>query len=377
MRLRNKFLLFIPFLLALLGPFVFSFAPMADNGNNNGDQPRLVIKNNRLSGSGFGIYIGPRDEEVLITGNTLTGNAEAIRLTGVKKENLVTDNRIVDNLAGITVRDMYSANEKGYIKYPVDPDNIQIRSNQFRGNEEGNIINLLEKAEEEDSDSAESNPTGSEAKSYTQTEPSKDEASNSEATSKDTKKVYGQNDESAQKNGSQKAGESAQDDSPKSEKVVEANKRGSERAPNLVKENSESSKESEEQEVSSETSVNHDPEEKVNEDGSESKKQQVSETSASQSSGQDSEKKGGQENDTEKAEGSSDESSSSFKEELEKEQASESEAERKKNKSSEGYNKGAQASEGDIDDGFGNPYIIAGATLVGLTTLLLVLKSSL
>lgn len=121
-----------------------------------------MIRNNTLSDSGFGIYIGPRNEKVLIEGNRLTGNAEAIRLTGVKKKNVVRNNRIVDNLAGITIRDLYSSNEKGYVKYLVNPEDIVISGNNFSNNDEGNILNFLEDADEQVSNTSEesSGPDG-------------------------------------------------------------------------------------------------------------------------------------------------------------------------------------------------------------------------
>lgn len=192
MRLKAR-----PFVV--LGLCLLILLPVIVLANDEGSEgQRIVIRNNNLADSGFGIYIGPRDDEFLITGNTITKNAEGIRLTGIKAGNFIRNNRILDNLAGITLRDEYADNEEGFVKYPVDPKDIHISENEFSGNDDGNILNMLkgddpdkEEAEEEASDSSQQEASGSDSpdndgsSSETETEDSKTEEASESTDSPD------------------------------------------------------------------------------------------------------------------------------------------------------------------------------------------------
>lgn len=316
------------FFVALLGVFLFFSAPLADDANeqSKGGPPRLVIKNNKLSDSGFGIYIGPRDEEVLIKGNTITGNAEAIRLTGVKAENLVTDNRIVDNLAGITLRDRYSDNKEGYVKYPVDPEDINIRSNEFRNNEAGNIINFLEENSQEENSTEKAATSGSEKGGNSGSETTETEATDSGTSASETEGV------------SEKEGEVGQESRAS---ATTSSKKGTTNS----NEEKETTKEKEENSVKD--------------------KQESSGKSAE-----------GAEKKVSKTENSKSNSTKSRSKPEEKESIKES-SEKPVGDNHTGTSSEVNASgDEDLNVGPGNPYIIAGATVVGLTTLLLVFKSS-
>lgn len=308
---KKGFLSFLTLLLGLLGVFVFTFVPIADDTNerNKGDAPRLVIKNNELSNSGFGIYIGPRDEEVLIQGNTITGNAEAIRLTGVKKENLVTDNKILNNLAGITLRDRYSDNKEGYVKYPVDPENIKIKSNEFRNNEAGNIINFLEETSNEGGSTANISSSQSEGADTSSSDTTKSGEGDSKTTSSsETAESSGQADGANDQNNSSESSES--ESSSKETIATTAGEKG---------------KTEKEDEI------------EVAEEESDVQNKQVNFEEAPE----DAAKKPGE-----------------------------------SNNNSEYSSEPSPSAEKKVNSGSGNPYVIVGATVVGLTTLLLVLKSS-
>lgn len=110
----------------------------------------IVIRNNVLSDSGFGIYVGSRGDEVFIENNVIRENAEAVRLMGIRRHSLVRYNDIKDNLVGITLRDMYSDNVEGYVKRPLNLEDVVISGNNFLNNEDGNILDLLTEGEEEE-----------------------------------------------------------------------------------------------------------------------------------------------------------------------------------------------------------------------------------
>ncbi|MBS3765405.1 right-handed parallel beta-helix repeat-containing protein [Candidatus Bipolaricaulota bacterium] len=152
-------------------------------------EPRIVIRNNFLSDSGFGVYVGARNDEVIIEGNRISENAEAVRLTGVKNKTYVRNNEILQNIVGITLRNRYSDNEKGYIERPVDLEDIFISDNDFLNNEEGNILNLLKKTDGEVNKS--SNDSGQAASEPEEEDNSREETSQEE-TGEDTKEEAGE-----------------------------------------------------------------------------------------------------------------------------------------------------------------------------------------
>jgi len=341
-----SFHLFLASLLgvSLLSLFLLVLQPLTITGfaEEKGDPSRLVIRNNELSGSGFGIYIGPRDEEVIIKGNTLRGNAEAIRLTGVKDRNLVTGNRIVDNLAGVTLRNYYSDNDEGYVKYPVDREDIRITDNTFSGNEAGNVINMLE-------DSLEGGQAETKGSSETD-ERAGSAANNSEAETSSQAPTQTGTDETSS-TGADTEGASRPEPETESESIS----------------GGESSEE-----------ANGDREEAAAEPG----------TEAQSGLKEDDNSSGGSTEETSEVDGTS-AGSESGTETQGNVDAQESEAfppeSRDLDAGSEesGDGDGSPVSpEGEAgtesdDRGSGSPYVVAGTIVVGLTTLLLVLRSNL
>lgn len=329
--------------------------------SEDGDEPRLVIRNNELSNSGFGVYVGPRDEKVLIQGNTLTGHAEAIRLTGVKDENVVRNNRIANNLAGITIRDFYSDNEEGYVNYPVDPEDIKISNNEFVKNEEGNIIKLLEEngftgegsdqenqegettaddssgegePEEETEGTADTEKKGKESTTGTSTELQETGESSSET---DTSTTGNTEDTSMEED---KAGGQNQD------KAIEKTEESSESGTTAEKENK----------VAGDNSA---------ESSSSSGDNQTEETSEDPTMEDEVEETSEEAETTEETSETTGETEGNTTETGEATEGVEDSQEERAPKEENGYTPNS-----------GNPYLIAGATVVGLTTLLLVLKNS-
>ncbi|MBS3765809.1 hypothetical protein KGY71_04735 [Candidatus Bipolaricaulota bacterium] len=175
----RRFLVFTGIVLVVVG---LTFGVLADSTDAK-DESRIIIKNNTLSDSGFGIYVGPkaRDHEYVIEGNKILNNAEAIRLTGLRNQAYIRNNDIQENIAGITLRDKYADNEEGFVKYPMNPENIFISDNNFFNNEEGNILNFLEKKTTDGEVNKSSNDSGQAA-----SEPEEEENSRKETGQEET-----------------------------------------------------------------------------------------------------------------------------------------------------------------------------------------------
>lgn len=333
---------FTLFLLVLLGGLVLSLSSLAGDRDKDSktNQPGLVIKNNKLAGSGFGVYVGPRDEEVLIKGNTITGNAEGIRLTGVKKENLLIDNRIIDNLAGITLRDRYSDNKKGFIKYPVNPENIKIRSNEFSGNEAGNILNFLEETTNKSGTTARAASSSSEKTNGSRSEASTEGNTGSKAESRDSKSVSGQNDQT------QNGQTEAKNSSPEAEGSGALGSEGSSKPAKSTEKSESEIKEPQTSSKKESAQPNPDTAENTGVVKDEGETHSIAVESGSPSGEEGAKEVRDLKNNVEK-------------------------------NSLENSHEVGSDNKKKVSFKAGNPYVIAGAAVVGLTTLLLVLKSSL
>lgn len=105
---------------------------------------RIVIRNNTLTDSGFGIYVGPRDDKMVVVGNRIKNNAEGIRIVGTTNLNKIRNNRIVENLIGVKVQDTYYSNTKGPIPFPdMKIQSIVLRGNYIAGNQQYGVLKLL------------------------------------------------------------------------------------------------------------------------------------------------------------------------------------------------------------------------------------------
>lgn len=109
---------------------------------------RIVIRNNTIEDSGFGIYLGSREDEVKLKNNLIQGNGEGIRLLGTKNYSYLRGNRITDNVIGLKIQDTYSNNDKGLQDKPVNLEKIILKGNKIQGNEMQNILNEVKKKDE-------------------------------------------------------------------------------------------------------------------------------------------------------------------------------------------------------------------------------------
>lgn len=107
---------------------------------------RIVIKNNTLGDSGFGVYVGNRKDEIELKNNIIKGNAEGIRLLGTKNYVYLRKNKVINNLIGVKIQDTYSSNEKGLLKMPVNLQKIIMEGNRITGNDLQNVLNLAKES---------------------------------------------------------------------------------------------------------------------------------------------------------------------------------------------------------------------------------------
>lgn len=190
----SRFRYFIPALLTVLlvlaaGTLGFGSEEAETESGDRG----IIIRNNDIQNSGFGVYVGPRDDRLTIVSNLIKNNGEGVRLTGVKSRNVVRNNDIVDNVLGISLRDRYSHNEKGYIDYPVDPEDIVISGNRFESNSDGNVLNLLRDLEIQQEKTSEGSPeeTSGEKAEGNQPEEETDSETNTETNNNDLQDTDG------------------------------------------------------------------------------------------------------------------------------------------------------------------------------------------
>lgn len=101
-------------------------------------KPNIVIRNNVIGDSGFGVYIGPREDTITVIDNIIIDNGEGIRLMGTKGKHFISGNTITDNIIGVRVTDYY----QGITFLDMAVSLITIRSNTIAGNEDHNLLNL-------------------------------------------------------------------------------------------------------------------------------------------------------------------------------------------------------------------------------------------
>lgn len=150
-RVQRYFIVFAVCLLLLFGGRYLTVGSEMEEMKEDQkpvSEGRIVIKNNNLGDSGFGIYLGSRADEIVLENNYISKNAEGIRLLGTKNFTYLRRNEVVDNVIGLKIQDTYSDNDKGAVKKPVDLQKIIREDNVISDNELQNILKELENDEE-------------------------------------------------------------------------------------------------------------------------------------------------------------------------------------------------------------------------------------
>jgi parallel beta-helix repeat protein len=103
--------------------------------------PNIIIRNNTIGDSGFGVYIGERGgrkDSVLIVDNIIIDNGEGIRVLGTEGKNLVLNNTITNNIVGVRIADVH----QGRFIPGMAVSLISIHSNTIADNKEHNLLNV-------------------------------------------------------------------------------------------------------------------------------------------------------------------------------------------------------------------------------------------
>lgn len=103
--------------------------------------PNIIIRNNTIGDSGFGVYIGPRGgrkESLLIVDNIIIDNGEGIRVMGTEGKNLISNNTITNNIVGVRIADVH----QGRFIPDMAVSLISIHSNTIADNKEHNLLNV-------------------------------------------------------------------------------------------------------------------------------------------------------------------------------------------------------------------------------------------
>jgi hypothetical protein len=104
-------------------------------------RPNLIIRGNTISGSGYGIYIGPSKawESALITNNLITGNGDGIYI--VNRGIQILANQIQGNIVGVKLNDTV-AGPTGLQQFADKIGPIYLGFNDINGNREYGLLNL-------------------------------------------------------------------------------------------------------------------------------------------------------------------------------------------------------------------------------------------
>jgi hypothetical protein len=126
----------VPYVAICAGAVACLLAVMAW-GQETDYQPNLIIENNVISDSGFGIYLGWGGTwTALIRDNEITGNGEGIRLVNLAA--YIEGNRILDNIIGLKVTPEHEEELVAQVEW------VLLRYNLFEGNELYAVLNLAD-----------------------------------------------------------------------------------------------------------------------------------------------------------------------------------------------------------------------------------------